>query len=50
MVSIQNADRIIYMDNGEIVEMGKHDELMKLNGRYAAAWQRQRLKEKLETK
>ena len=29
------ADRIFYMENGEIVESGSHDELMDLNGKYA---------------
>lgn len=48
MISIQNSDLIIYMDNGQIVEQGTHDELMALNRRYATAWQRQRIKEKLE--
>lgn len=32
--TIQNADKIIVMDKGEIVETGRHDELMKLNGYY----------------
>lgn len=29
------ADRIFYMENGEIVESGSHNELMDLNGKYA---------------
>ena len=29
------VDRIIYMKNGEICEMGKHEELIKENGEYA---------------
>ena len=31
----READRIFFLDNGEIVEQGSHQELMKLNGRYA---------------
>lgn len=29
------ADRILFLDKGNIIEQGKHDELMNLNGRYA---------------
>ena len=33
--TIQQADRILYLDQGEIVEHGSHDELMQIdNGRY----------------
>lgn len=31
----KNADRIIMLANGEIIEEGSHEELMKLNGKYA---------------
>jgi ATP-binding cassette, subfamily C, bacterial CydD len=33
--TIRNADRILVMDKGKIVESGSHKELMILNGRYA---------------
>ncbi|HEY1038413.1 MAG TPA: ABC transporter ATP-binding protein [Bacteroidia bacterium] len=33
--SIKHADKIIYLKNGEIVEQGTHEELLKLNGAYA---------------
>ncbi len=39
--TIINADRICYLDAGKIVEMGSYDELMKLNGRFAALARRQ---------
>lgn len=33
--TIQRADVIFVVDNGEVVERGKHEELIKLNGIYA---------------
>lgn len=34
--ALRSADLILYMDEGEVVESGTHDELMALNGRYAS--------------
>jgi len=34
--TIQNADVIVVMDEGKIVESGKHQELLQKNGHYAA--------------
>ena len=48
MVSLQNADLIIYLLDGHIEEMGTHSELMQRNGYYARTWERQRLKDELE--
>lgn len=36
------ADRISYVEKGEIVESGTHDELMEQGGRYARMFQAQR--------
>ncbi|WP_426348189.1 ABC transporter ATP-binding protein [Alloiococcus sp. CFN-8] len=32
--SVKNADKIIFLENGTIVEEGTHEELLKLRGRY----------------
>ena len=32
--TIKKADKIIYLSNGEIIEQGSHEELLKLKGRY----------------
>ena len=36
--TIRNADRIYVLDNGQVEEQGKHDELLKKGGLYAAMW------------
>ena len=36
--AIQNADLILYMESGQILEKGTHRELMRLSGRYAAMY------------
>lgn len=33
--TVRNADRILVLHNGKIVEDGTHDQLIKLNGKYA---------------
>jgi ATP-binding cassette subfamily B protein len=32
--TVKNADKILYMEDGEIVEQGTHDELLALKGKY----------------
>ena len=32
--TVRNADAIIVLENGEIIERGNHDELLKLKGHY----------------
>ena len=39
--TIKNADLILVMKNGNIVEQGNHEELMKLNGAYAELYNSQ---------
>jgi subfamily B ATP-binding cassette protein MsbA len=35
LTTIQNADQIAVLDEGNIIELGTHDELLRSNGRYA---------------
>lgn len=39
--TVRNADRILVLSNGKIVESGSHDELMALGGVYARMWRLQ---------
>ena len=39
--SIADADRIIVLEDGQIVEEGTHNDLLTRSGRYANLWQRQ---------
>ena len=39
--TIVNADKIILLDSGEIIESGDHASLMKLNGRYKMMYENQ---------
>ena len=39
--SLQDCDTIIFLDNGEVQEMGKHADLMANKGVYAELYERQ---------
>lgn len=39
--TIVDSDKIIVMNDGEIVEQGNHQELLALNGKYSKMWQLQ---------
>ena len=39
--TIKDADMILYMENGDIKEVGNHDSLMALNGKYAVLYNSQ---------
>jgi ATP-binding cassette, subfamily B, multidrug efflux pump len=45
--AIRSADEILYMSEGKIIERGKHDTLMRLNGEYAALYNEQEAIESL---
>ena len=39
--TVRRADRIIFLEHGRLVEEGTHEELMRLNGRYAKLFRMQ---------
>lgn len=39
--TVQKADRIVVLDAGQIVEQGRHEELLEMNGRYASLYRMQ---------
>jgi ATP-binding cassette subfamily B protein len=47
--TVKDADVIIVLQNGEIVERGTHEELVELKGIYADLHQKQLLEQELET-
>ena len=46
--TVKDADKIIVLEDGEVVEHGTHEELVKLGGRYASTYERQLLEQELE--
>ncbi|ROO59759.1 ATP-binding cassette subfamily B protein [Micromonospora sp. Llam0] len=41
LASVRAADQILVLDQGRVVEQGRHHELLALDGRYARMWQAQ---------
>ena len=46
--AVADADEIVVLRDGAIVERGNHDALMALDGWYAAQWRYQQIEESLE--
>ena len=46
--TVKNADRIVVLSQGRVVEMGTHNELQQCGGYYAELYQKQLLEEELE--
>jgi len=40
--TVVDADEILVLDHGQIIERGRHSELLALNGHYASMWNKQR--------
>lgn len=40
--TIVEADEILFLDQGQIIERGRHEDLIAKNGLYAGMWNRQR--------
>ena len=36
--TVRQADRILVLDNGDVIEDGTHEELVQLEGAYARMW------------
>lgn len=46
--TVRQADQIVVLDGGRVVELGRHDELVALGGTYASLYRKQLLEEALD--
>lgn len=46
--SVQHADQILVLDDGEVIERGNHEELIELQGSYYETYQKQLLEDQAE--
>ena len=46
--TVRDADQIVVLKDGQIIERGTHDELLARQGYYADLYQKQSLEEELE--
>ena len=45
--TVKDADEIIVLDEGRIIERGNHDHLVSINGYYSSIYHKQLLEEKI---
>jgi ATP-binding cassette subfamily B multidrug efflux pump len=45
--TVRDADQIVVLEAGRLVEKGRHDELIRLGGHYAELYKKQLLEEEL---
>lgn len=43
LVELEDVDEIVVMRSGRVMERGRHDELMQLDGFYRRMWELQRI-------
>ena len=48
LTAVRKADRIILINDGQILEDGTHDELLYLDGKYAQTYKNQALAMEME--
>jgi ABC-type transport system involved in Fe-S cluster assembly fused permease/ATPase subunit len=48
--TIKDADLILVLDQGKIIEQGTHDELLRMKGEYVSMWDRQQQAKEFEDK